>query len=268
MNYAFAGQILALTVSVIGNLSLAGLFLSSAFDPSRFSLPKDFGMIIFVFEFLNVHSTAMAHGMGKTAYSFLNFRPSEAALRAVKGNSGYVVKVKTSPGFGFLKKNPKLAVIGFYLLGAIGMGIGFKSWILPAYFAVGIIAKFFGRKATHDDRGIVYLILLLLFSFVLGMRIWIGVIFFLFILGAGIFAVGRPNLPQPQLFQAKLDLLTYAMPLIIFVPLYFLSSINGPGIGGEIMWALLYFPWLAVNDVAIFVKSRFGAEANPLPDTT
>lgn len=238
MNQTIIGPAFALAVSTVGNLSLGGFFLSAVFNPSRYSLPADYGMIIFVLEFLNVHASAMAYGAAK---------------------SQLIIETQ----FEFIKKNPKLTLVGFYLLAALSLGIAIKSWVLPAYFAVGLVSKFFGRRATQDDRSIVYLILLLLFSFVLGMRLWPGVLFFLFILGVGIFYTGKPGIPQPQLFRTKLDLITYAMPLIIFLPFQSLSWLSGISIPGENFWAILYFPSLAANDVAVFIQSRWGAGTAP-----
>lgn len=231
MTPVFISEVSSLVVSAAGNLSLGGFFLSSIVG-SSYSLPANYGMIIFTLEFLNVHSTAVAYGVAKSGY--------------------YNIQTKIE----FLRKNPKLALVGFYFIGAAALGITLKSWVLPAYFAIGIIAKFFGRRATHDDRSIVFAFLLLMFSFVLGMRLWPGIIFFGFILVVGVFYINKPNLPQPQLFRAKLDLLAYAMPLIIFTPFYILSWIGAADIKGELFWAAIYFPSLAVNDATVFIRTR------------
>lgn len=249
----FSGEMLALTTSVIGNLSIAGFFLSPSYWSLR-SLPADYGMIIFVLEFLNVHSTAAAWSV----------RTSGA-------------QVTTS--IEFLRNNPKLFLVGFYLLGAVMAGFVLKSFVLPAYFAVGLISKFYGGRSTHNDLSVAYLILLLLFSFTLGMRIWPVILFFLFIWGMGLIFVAYPSFPlwrnwvakrmealktsnprmaapERQLFRDKLDFLRYSMPLIIFTPFYLASwAVNSP-LPGETFWALIYFPSLAVNDIALFVRSR------------
>lgn len=166
---------------------------------------------------------------------------------------------------------------------AAAHGVAKNGWVLPAYFAVGLIAKFFGRRATHDDRSIVYLILLLLFSFVLGMRLLPAILFFLFIWVMGLVFVAFPSAPlwrkwvvrrtdslksnpaltdpKRQLFRDRLDFFRYSMPLITFIPFQFLSLVSGVGINGEIFWAILYYPSLAVNDIVVFVRSRFVTQA-------
>lgn len=263
MNSVFLGEALPLVISVVGNLSIAGFFLSPAFGFAIRQLPRDYGMIIFVLEFLNVHSTAVAWSVQKSGY-----------------------QIKTS--IEFLRKNPKLLLVGFYLLGAITAGFALKSWIVPAYFTVGLIAKFFGNRTAHDERSVAYLILLLIFSFVLGMRIWPAILFFLFIWSMGLVFVAYPSFPlwrgwvvkrmealkfkpessdpKRQLFRDRLDFFRYSMPLIIFTPFYLASWASNSPLPGENFWALFYFPSLAVNDVAVFLRSKFRPEN--LPDGT
>lgn len=233
----FITEIISLVVSVAGNFSVGGFFYSSLFDSFSYSLPKDYGMIIFVLEFLNVHASAMAYG-------------SHAGTLQVESPSETVKR--------FLKKYPKQTLSAFYLLCAITLGFALKSWVLPAYFAVGLITKFFGRFATQDNRGIAYLILMLLFSFVLGMRLWVGVAFFLFIFVMGLFYTGRLSLSQQQsqLFRDKLDAALYIMPAIIFLPLQALLTAKGISVDGQFIWPILYFPTLAINDAALFIRSR------------
>lgn len=260
MNSAFSGEALSLVISVAGNFSIAGFFLSPASGSIRHGLPADYGMIIFVLEFLNVHSTAVAWSVQKSGY-----------------------QIGTS--IEFLRKNPKLLLVGFYLLGAITAGFALKSWILPAYFTVGLMAKFFGNRKAHDDLSVAYLILLLMFSFMLGMRIWPGILFFLFIWSMGLIFVAYPSFPlwrgwvakrmealksrpglsdpKRQLFRDKLDFLRYSMPLIIFMPFYLASWASNSPLPGENFWALLYFPSLAVNDFAVFLRSKFWQESLP-----
>ena len=243
----FVGEGLFLTISVIGNLSIAWFFASPSARIFAGPLPADYGMLIFVMEFLNVHSTAMAFG-------------------AQTGT----LQVQTQ--MDFIKKNPKMVLVGFYGLTAFMLGYFLKNWILPAYFGIGLISKFFGRKATHDARGIAHMILLLLFSFVLGMRLWPGVAFFMFIWTVGFIFLAAPSFPlwrgwvakrnlaikadprlsdpDRQLFRDKLDFLRYSMPLLLFVPFYSLSLLNSEAPPGEIFCAVLYFPSLAAGDIA------------------
>lgn len=247
---------MGLSVSVIGNLSIAGFFLSPLSGIMPRGFPADFGMIIFVLEFLNVHSSIVAHSVTKTGYH-----------------------IQTTSGF--LKQNPKLFLIGFYFLGALTLGMAMQSWVLPAYFAVGLISKFYGRRsAPVDDRVIIHLVFLLLFSFMLGMRLWVGILFFLFIWVMGLVYVAFPSFPlwrkyverrmeslkksnpsavnpERQLFRDKLDFFQFSTPLIIFVPLYLLSWSGSAPLVGENFWPIIYFPSLAINDIAVFVRARF-----------
>lgn len=250
-----AGDLIGLTISVVGNLSISWLFLSPGFTPVSSLPPKDFGMLIFVLEFLNVHSTAVAWGVETS-------------------------KAQVTTSIEFIRKNPKLFLMAFYLLGAIIAGFALKSWVIPAYFAVGLISKFYGGRTSRDNLSIAYLILLLLFSLVLGMRIWPGILLFMFIWSMGLIFVAYPSFPlwrnwvakrmdslrtsnpkatdpNRQLFRDKLDFLRYSMPLIIFIPFYAASWAQNSPLPGESFWALIYFPSLAANDIAAFVRSRF-----------
>lgn len=234
--HRFAGNALGLVVSVIGNLSIAGFFLSPALFASSVALPADYGMIIFAFEFLNFHASAIALGVAERGFS-----------------------LETS--VAFLKKNPKLALVAFYLLAAASMGIALRSWILPGYFALGVIAKFFGQRAGGDDvRRIVLWFLLLLFAFGLGMLLAPLILFCGFILAVGVygaFFTDRSNLPQPQLFRDRLELAGYAAPLVLFIPVAVWSLAGGGWIAGERLWAVLYFPSLAISDTARFLQAQF-----------
>ena len=152
----------------------------------------------------------------------------------------------------------------------MGAGIGLKSWVIPLYFAVGIIAKFYGRRAVPDDRSVVHLFLLLIFSLMLGIPSFVGSLIFISILVAGAIYTGRPNLPQPQLFRDRFEVLAYAMPLIIFIPVFSLSLfagsfsfLSGFSFGEGIMWGILYFPSLAANDIVFFIRSRLRPELLP-----
>lgn len=232
MNPLFASGLLPLVVSVAGNLSIAGFFLSSS-SSAWAGLPADYGMIIFMMEFLNVHASAMAYGAATS---------------------------KLQASHEFIRKNPKPFLIGFYILGALALGIGLKNWVLPAYFTVGIIAKFFGRRATHDDRSIVYPILILMSSFGLGMMLLPVILLFGAILVLGFWAVSFADMskwPSNQLFRDRFDFAGYAAPFAIFLIMILWFSAGGFWITGQHLWAILYFPSLAVNDTAIFLKAYF-----------
>ncbi|MDA2934459.1 hypothetical protein MYX82_08955 [Acidobacteria bacterium AH-259-D05] len=118
-----------LSISLSGNLLLAGVFLSALVYPSEdTSFVLNAGLLIFLIEFLSIHSSAMAWGVKKG-------------------------KVQTS-GIAqeFFKKHVKETLIVLYSLFAITFAVAFKNVFYPLYFFVSLIGKFFGDKAAPSEQ--------------------------------------------------------------------------------------------------------------------
>lgn len=137
MNTNRAGVLISFFLALFGNLSLGGMFLFAFLSPSRYA---DFvlrtGMLIFLIEFLSVHSSGMAFGVRK---------------REGKGGSRqFVLRVK-GPGGGILQRNPKFTLIGLYSTFVVTFALIFQNWFLPLYFFVSLLAKFFGAKGRTSN---------------------------------------------------------------------------------------------------------------------
>lgn len=144
MEYETAGAAASLVLSVAGNLFLGIMFLNALINPSQnTAFIFKTGMLIFLIEFLSIHSSGMAAG-----------------LRS-KGVHQGTFAYKTSVfGSTFARKNPKIMLIAAYFIFVVAFALIFRNWFVPLFFFVSLVAKFYGNKATQDKLNIGIMILL------------------------------------------------------------------------------------------------------------
>lgn len=190
-------DILSLVVSVAANLSLAAVFGRALLSPEAH---VDFifrtGMLVFLIEFLSVHSGFLFIGL-------------------------------TGEG-GAKSLGIKISLLAVYAIFAFGFGILSKNIYVPVIFLLGLTAKFFAQKATHDPILPILSIPLLILS----------VIVVVFALPERL----ETLFPFPEAVMAQ----------------------KPAGSGGEFVdrpqtllaWGALYYPVVAIISVIVFLFSR------------
>lgn len=128
------GEWPALIVSVIGSLFLSWLFLKAIINPAAHA---DFilriGILIFVIEFLTIHSSAMLAGSRDEA--------QQKGWRAPRN----------------------IFFICLYSIFALSIGFGLQNWVLPGVFFISLLTKVLGNKAhDHNKKQVLYPVLLLM----------------------------------------------------------------------------------------------------------
>ena len=118
MQYAGAG--LFLVMSLIGNFFLCGLFLNTLLHPQANVIFRT-GMLIYLIEFLSIHSSGIAFGMRRKerVEQHAQFPPQFFTRRLYRN---------------ILQANRKITLVGFYAVFALALGYAFKNWSLPFYF--------------------------------------------------------------------------------------------------------------------------------------
>jgi len=124
-------------IALAGNLYLVGLFLSALLYPTA---NVDFifrtGALVFVMEFLSIHSSGMIEGSR--------------------------LQQQTPP------KISPFALIGLYCVMALACAAAYHNWTLPLLFVVSVLAKYFGRRASASETSMtaLFAIIFLLTAFV------------------------------------------------------------------------------------------------------
>lgn len=136
----FFSHALWLIISVGGNLSLSWFFLAALLSPLEHAeFIKNTSILIFLIEFLSIHSSGFAMG-----FSNQEKKPEERDPRikfyAVGKGVGEMSPFKT-----------KLLLIGIYSAMVIGFGFSVGNWTLPFIFFISLIAKFFGQRASDSS---------------------------------------------------------------------------------------------------------------------
>ncbi|MBI2668721.1 hypothetical protein HYX14_02675 [Candidatus Woesearchaeota archaeon] len=131
----------SLIVSAVGNLFLVGLFTQALLFPEdNVKFIFNSGMLIFLVEFLSLHSSGMI------------FSPE---ARTVQSRKLFLLwKIFTVP--------IKFILVGVYLLFMLVFGFAFQNWAVPVVFMISLGAKYFGKKTHthHTSAGISVLLLI------------------------------------------------------------------------------------------------------------
>jgi len=130
------GSILSLAISLVGNLFLAGLFLSAALFPGNSAkFIFDTGALIFMVELFGISASMFSLGFHGTGTQALTFGNQSRAL-----------------------------YIGILLFFMGAMALIYNAWFLFLYFLVSLISKFYGRKSAPDPQKIGMVVILLIFT--------------------------------------------------------------------------------------------------------
>lgn len=146
-------ELSSISVSVAGYASIAGYFAVALADPMAHA---DFifrtGLLIFVFEFLSIHSAGMTGGFARPVAAPGGFLPQPGEV--------------TRPRVPWRVAGRAFLLL-IYAAFAVAFGAGTGTYALPAIFLTGTAAKFFGRRASHRPNLTAPLTILLLFSVLL-----------------------------------------------------------------------------------------------------
>lgn len=185
----FFSRALALVISVGGNLSLSWLFLRALLSPFEHAeFIKNTSILIFLVEFLSIHSGGMAMGLANQEK-----KPEERDPR-IKFYAG------VKAGSLVSNMNPlqtKLLLFAVYSASVLGVGLAMGNWVLPFIFFIGLIAKFFGQKSsdgTSPERFAISVILLIFLTAITTFLSPLWGIFFPF--PAGVAPPGSGDYPQ------------------------------------------------------------------------
>jgi len=140
---------LSLILSLIGSFSLVWLFSSALISPEQNTFILKSGVLLFLVEFLSVHSSVMAMGVRK---------------REEDKNIVFFYHVK---GPKFVQRNPKFMMVFIYSLFILTYALIFKNWFIPVYFFISLLIKFYGNKATHDRFKVGLTVILFVVSFLI-----------------------------------------------------------------------------------------------------
>lgn len=162
-----SSPVLSLIISVGGNLSLAFLFARALLFPlEHLEFVLNTGMLLFLIEFLGIHSSGMAMGIANQEKE-----PKERDPRIIFSSSVKGFGAQGSRALG--PSQTKIVLIAVYAIFTVAFGLVLKNAVLPLVFFVGLIAKFFGQRlsgAEHPGRverfGISVVLLIFLAFFV------------------------------------------------------------------------------------------------------
>lgn len=138
----FFSHALSLVISVGGNLSLSWFFLAALLSPLEHAdFIKNTSILIFLIEFLSIHSSGFAMGMANQEKKPEERDPRIRMYTNVKGiGVGEMSPLKT-----------KLLLLVVYGVLVLGFSLAVRNWILPLIFFAGFIAKFFGQRASNSS---------------------------------------------------------------------------------------------------------------------
>lgn len=137
-----SSPVLSLIISVGGNLSLAFLFARALLFPlEHLEFVLNTGMLLFLIEFLSIHSSGMAMGIANQEKE-----PKERDPRIIFSSSvkGFGTQGFRTPG----PRQTKIILIAVYAAFTVAFGFALKNAVLPLVFFVGLIAKFFGQRLS------------------------------------------------------------------------------------------------------------------------
>jgi hypothetical protein len=113
-----------LIMAVGGNLVLAGIFFQALIFPhSSIDFIFRASLLIFIVEFFSIHSSGMA---------------AKITTNTIRVAG---MKMKVS------KNEEKIIIMGIYILLVILISITFQNWIVPFFFIISMVTKFFGHKS-------------------------------------------------------------------------------------------------------------------------
>ncbi len=142
--------------AVVANASLAAWFASALRDPaSHVDLVYRVGVMVFVIEFLSLHSSGMLFGAASRAARPAT-RSHEAAGDAVgawaasPARTGGRVAGRLHGALS-VSARTRAALVAFYLVMVVGFAAATGQWIAAAYFAVSVVAK--ALSAGSVDAG-------------------------------------------------------------------------------------------------------------------
>lgn len=127
----------SLTIALVGNLSLACQFFIALVDPVAHEyFISQLGIMVYLFEFLSIHSTMMLMGFAT------DDRPRWRSI--------------------------PVALVGGYGIFALAIGVGFHTWVAPIFFMVSVISKLAGKPLNEEAqrRAALPIAWLLLWTFV------------------------------------------------------------------------------------------------------
>lgn len=135
----YVAEGLSLAVSLAGNVFLGGLFFAALINPqNNAEFIFKTGMLLYLVEFLSIHSSGMAFGVRKKERG--DNDPKTIFRFAIRGL-----------GKNILQQNPKRALVFFYAIFVFSISFIFGNWYVPIYFFISLMTKFFGKKALQDD---------------------------------------------------------------------------------------------------------------------
>lgn len=216
----------SLVIAVAGNLSMAALYFYAFKSPGLYA---DFifktGMLIYLVEFLSIHSSGMAMGFRRKTTGAGRVEQKVISHFSVKAGGG---------GSNILRENPRATLFGMYLILVGGISLGLKNWFIPLQFAVSLVSKFYGGKASSDPFKLGLMVILFIAS-TFAVVILAPLIGFLF--------------PLPQ------EVLSHKLPgssgLFIDTPQTLLA------------WGILYFASLATMEFALFWRRVIKSQEKP-----
>lgn len=208
----FFSHALSLVISVGGNLSLSWLFLRSLFFPyEHVEFIENTSVLIFIIEFMSICAGGFAMGLANQEKP-----PAERDPRIIMHTS-----VDGGGAMGPLKT--KFLLLFVFSLTVFGVGLATGNLILPVIFFVGLIAKFFGQRASggQGPERIAISIILLIFLLVL---------------------TSVPSFLWGYIFPFPPDIKPSGSGTFVDYP------------QGLILWGILYYLCLAVVDVAFYAR--------------
>lgn len=197
-------DIIPLTMAVGGNMILAGIFFQALIFP-RTSIDFIFraSILIFIVEFLSIHSSGMAA------------RTSESQLHVL----GKKINIS--------KNIEKVFLIIFYIFFVVAISITFKNWIVPSFFFVSLVTKFFGNKSR---------------AMLTSSMLYNLIIFFI-----SIFLIIILSVPLQMMFPIPSEVLMMKD-----------SGTSGLFVDAPqtvLFWGVIYFVSLAIMEIALYKKS-------------
>ena len=218
---AIISEAISLALSLAGNLFLGSMFVTALLHPENGDFMFRGGMLIYLVEFLSIHSSGMAFGLRKKEQG--------------NGDSASVFFFSAhGAGKDFMRKNPKITLIFFYMIFIAAYGLMFKNWYVPFYFFISLITKFFGNKAFPKES-----------------RIGLPVLCFI---GATLVAVFA--LPIfVKIFPIPTELFQHKIPGSSGLFVDFPQAV--------MVWGIVYFFCLSLAEVIFFLKDMRSKTAIP-----